>query len=118
MAAGINGRKKTMPVEYTSVTEAAQEVVGVSGEVAEFCAKQMGEMACPTCGFDWDSSMYGFFVGLGIGVALAVVLVTIVLHWKCYTMPERYGLRRRPRRVREYGDDDLSQVSDDDGARD
>jgi len=106
-----------MPIEYDSVSEAAAEVVSVSGSVAQFCAKQMGEMTCPTCGFDWDSSMYGFFVGLAIGLAVAVVFVVIVLHWKCYTLPERYGLQRRRRGARGYGgrEDDMSQASDVDG---
>jgi len=103
-----------MSIQYESVTDAAKEVVGVSGEVAEFCAKQMGEMTCPTCGFDWDSSMYGLFVGLGIGLTVAVLLVVVVLHWKCYTMPERYGLQRMRPRVRQYQSDDMSQASVDD----
>jgi len=103
-----------MPVEYDSVSDAAKEVVGVSSEVAQHCVKQMGEMSCPKCGFDWDSCSWCGLTGLCIGLAVAVVLVVIVLWWKCHVLPARYGLTRA-RRFRTHdgrGRDEPSQADE------
>lgn len=88
-----------MVLADTCITS-AENNTRVAGIIVEFCNKHFADVKCPlcaTCGFDSNSFISGMKTGVIIMSVLLVVMMAIVLHYKCRNKSDEEWTANRPR---------------------